>query len=120
MLDINPSTLYINNMHQFKDSNVNILKTSSNTDRIYYSEEFLTSEVNDKVSQVFKYMGEDMKNPVMTMKYVSEYSVANLNAYGNLGYIYTQEKDKLKVFSLKSHQEEYSMQLIDDMYMPIY
>lgn len=119
ILDINPKDLYINNMQQFKDSNVNFLRTSSESDKMYYSEEFLTSK-EGKVNQVFKYMGEDMKNPVSTMKYVGEFSVTNLNAYGNLGHIYYQEKDKLKVFNLKSHEEEYSFKLIDDFYMPIY
>lgn len=119
LLDINPTTLYINNVYQFKDSNVNILETSSNSGKVYYSEEFLTSK-DGKVTQVIKSLDSDMKKPVSTIKYTGEYSISKLNSYGNLGYIYYHEKDTLKIFSLKSLEEEYSFNLEDDTYMPIY
>lgn len=119
LLDINPETLYINNVYQFKDSKVNILETGSNSEKIYYSEEFLTSKQNN-IKQVLKSMGKDMKNPVSAIKYTGKYSISKLNSYGCLGYIYYHELDKLKIFNLKTLENEYNLKINDDFYMPIY
>lgn len=119
LIDINPETLYINSVYEFKDSKVNILQTSSESKKIYYSEEFLTS-TKDKIKQVVKNIGEDLKNPVSSFKYVGEYSISKLNSYGNLGYVYYREKDTVKIYNLKNLQNEYNVKLIDDFYMPIY
>lgn len=118
LLDINPKTLYINSVEQFKDSNVNIIETSSNSEKIYYSEEFLTSKEN-QVTQILKTLDIDNDKIVPTIKYAGKYSINRLNAYGNLGYIYYYEENKLKIFNLKS-LEENSFKLEDDIYMPIY
>ena len=54
------------------------------------------------------------------MEYVGEYSINRLNSYGNLGYIYYQEGNRLKIFNLKNSDEEYNFKFDDDIYMPIY
>lgn len=119
LLDIDPATLYINNVYQFKDSRVNIIETSSDSEKIYYSEEFLSSKEYN-VNQVLKSMNEDMKSPVASIKHTSKYSISKLNSYGYLGYVYYHELDSLNIFNLKSLQNEYVLKVEDDFYMPMY
>ena len=119
LLDINPETLYINKAYQFKDSRVNILQTSKDSDLLYYSEEFLTS-TSGNVKQVFKTIGEEMKNPASIMKHVSKSSVNKFNSYGYLGYIYYRDLDTLQIFNLRNSVNEYTLKVYDDFYMPVY
>lgn len=119
LLDINPETLYINNVCQFRDSNVNMFKTSSKSEILYYTEEFLTSAEGSR-KQVFKTIGEEMKNPASLLKHISKDSINNLNSYGYLGYIYCNSSEGLGIFNLKSLDKEYTLNVNDDFYMPIY
>lgn len=119
LLDINPETLYINKVYQFKDSKVNMLITSSNSELLYYSEEFLTSTTGN-IKQVFKSIGEEMKNPAAILKYSSESSVNKLNSYGYLGYLYYRNLDELEIFNLRNGEKEYTIKVYDDFYMPLY
>lgn len=119
LLDINPKTLYINKAYEFKDSKVNILKTSSESEILYYSEAFLTSS-EGKIKQVIKTIGEELKKPAALMKYTGGNFIDNLNSYGNLGYVYYRNNETLEIFNLKNMEKEYSLKIKDNFYMPIY
>ena len=119
LLDINPETLHINKAYQFKESRVNMMQTSSESELLYYSEEFLTS-TQGNVKQVFKTIGEDMKNPAAIMKYISKDSMDRLNSYGYLGYCYYRNLDTLEIFNLRSLETESVLKVHEDFYMPVY
>jgi hypothetical protein len=119
LLDIDPATLYINNVYQFKDSKANMIEGSSDSEIIYFSEELINT-AETTVTQYLKYMGEDMGTSRNIMKHTAIYPVSRLNAYGNKGYIYYLEDTKLITINSKDAQIEFEYEIDSDFFMPIY
>lgn len=119
LLDINPETLYINKAYQFKESLVNMMQTSSDSEILYYSEQFLSSSEGN-VKQIIKTIGEEMKNPSAIMKHTGKGSINKSNSYGYLGYSYYKNEDLLEVYNLRNLEKEYTLKIQDDFYMPVY
>ena len=119
LLDVNPNTLVINNVIDFKDSGVSLLETGSKSKSLYYAERFITQS-NENVTQVFKMIGKDLKGSTNLIKHTSKTILSSENSYGYLGYIYSREGDKLRIFNLKSLDLERTITIKDDYYMPVY
>ena len=65
-------------------------------------------------------IGKDLKGSTNLIKHTSKTILSSENSYGYLGYIYSREGDKLRIFNLKSLDIERTITIKDDYYMPVY
>ena len=117
LVDINPETLYINNIIKYNNTTNSLISNSKDT-RLYINECSLNK--NGEIKQVLKY------SYVSDMKQLGAYHVSanrvlnNSNAYGSLGYIYYKDDTGINIFNIKSNENDLTIQSNDEFFAPIY
>ena len=116
LLDINPSTLYINDVHKYNVP-TNTFTSNINDTRLYFNE-IITSELENKQMIKYSYIDDFSENGAYSIE--SNDILSNSNSYGSLGYVYYKNNDKINVFNIKSNEIDLIIDLKGDFFAPIY
>lgn len=116
LLDINPSTLYINDVHKYNVP-TNTFASNINDTRLYFNE-IITSELENKQMIKYSYIDDFSENGAYSIE--SNDILSNSNSYGSLGYVYYKNNDKINVFNIKSNEIDLIIDLKGDFFAPIY
>lgn len=118
LLEVNPDTLYIKNLIQFKNM-TNSLVSNSKDSRLYVNELADFSNKN-KTRQIVKYGDFKEYNERLGFKYTSETVLDYDNAYGMLGYVYYKDDKGVNIFNLKSQEKELTISVDSEYFAPLY
>lgn len=118
LLDINANTLYINDMHVYKNSIANLFKNSNKDARLYYSE-IIGNVSKGKLKQLIQFENVETKDKKVGLKLEKGTTINVKDSYATMGYVYSRNDDSIDIFSLKTNKKEFSVNTIDDFYMPV-
>ena len=116
LLDINPDTLYINDVHKYNVP-TNTFASNINDTRIYLNE-ITTSELENKQMIKYSYIDDFIENGAYSIE--SNTILDSSNSYGSLGYVYYKDNNKITVFNIKSNEIDLTIDSEGDFFAPIY
>ena len=116
ILDIDPSTLYINDMKKYSIP-TNTFISNSNDSRIYFNE---VSDNDSAKRQMIKYsyIEDFVENGAYPIE--SNSILNNSNSYGSLGYVYYKDNSKITIFNIKSNEIDLEIDSKGNFFAPIY
>lgn len=116
LLDLNPNTLYINNLHKYSIPTKTFI--SNNSDTRIYTNELSINDTGIKQSLRYSYIDEFIDNGGYSVE--SNNILDTTNSYGSLGYIYYKDDSKITIFNMKSSEIDFTINSSDDFFTPIY
>ena len=116
LLDINPNTLYINNVHKY-DVPTNVFISNIDDTRLYYNEFTIDETIKSQIIK-YSYIDDFSENGGYSIE--SNGILDTSNCYGTLGYLYYKDNNKINIFNIKSNELDLSIDLNGSFFAPIY